>query len=963
MTTRDDIIQALASARGMDEQIKLVAELDALDDAARKTASAERSLNWADTTVRETMAPGRTLDRHTASSDWLAAASTDPGEDHHHAVIAEASVWYQRLDPDVRADAHEFVEQAKGIARRTAGKYGERAEEAADAFMQYVAFLNRQVLGASGLDQVQQRVDSFENPKETPLPTDVFDNFAPPIHPINQGVDGSQTNSLAPGAEEAMAENNGAPSGRPSEHEEGQDPVSEPYYPPASAKQGRKVAGMLENARHLAAQRGHSMTWEPLPQGQDAWSGRCTGCGSSMAVTASGIVNGSTAHVQACNHRTTAGLSQPSLAIGYQMNLDEFLRKQAERDDLSGWATAPDASGEPEAAEQNAGPDADYNEYLRSKQARKAGGAAPFVREAEHGGGYDPDHDGDDDSTPGGDIDHDFFTDEPNNPSRHASVRHTAPGGGEHAPYRIEQGDGGYYVVNDKGERKNSKPKSKAEARQFQKALYKNVPGARESAEADENKKEAASGLDQVQQVEDSFENPKPTSLPLDVMFPIEQAWPEEQAAYDKGGESQSGGGTGRPSTHNERAASRKTADMYGGGDSPHQVPGGETPVANSPATTPPNSNGGDFAKGVAQGQADAAAGERPSFADNSSKVSDFVRGYVQGYGTGQADTLPQDVPASMGGDSGQGRNFGETQGQSQPMLNMAHRKQAKDYSEEEREKLADEGEARPDGSFPIKTKKDLQNAKHDIGRSDDPAAAKRWINERAKEMGEPGVGGKKSMLTVSAAMVTKDVSGDADFVRGYSYGRAWKPGVQIVGMGSNGEEAGIYAGITDNPGAQKAWVAEHRKMAKAHPELEQRLRSHKLVTANFQARNEDAVVRGLYVQAATSLDLDTMSPTTSPSPQGATPSEGPGTVPILRDAPGSPAAPGGAAPYNGAEPFSQPVVPDPLMDPNDVQQPNSPDAVNLTGDSSLLSKNPQAMAFRRKVQASKLALRHKKEN
>jgi hypothetical protein len=71
-------------------------------------------------------------------------------------------------------------------------------------------------------------------------------------------------------------------------------------------------------------------------------------------------------------------------------------------------------------------------------------------------------------------------------------VRHTAPGGGEHAPYRLEEGDGGWYVVNDKGERKNSRPKSKDQARQYQKALYANVPGARESAEEDEHQKSAA---------------------------------------------------------------------------------------------------------------------------------------------------------------------------------------------------------------------------------------------------------------------------------------------------------------------------------------------------------------------------------------------------------------------------------------------------------------------------------------
>ncbi|HEY0645649.1 MAG TPA: hypothetical protein VGD39_19695, partial [Nocardioides sp.] len=64
-----------------------------------------------------------------------------------------------------------------------------------------------------------------------------------------------------------------------------------------------------------------------------------------------------------------------------------------------------------------------------------------------------------------------------------SSVRHTAPGGGEHAPYKLVEGDGGWYVENAKGERKNSEPKSKEDARQFQKALYANVPGAAESAQ------------------------------------------------------------------------------------------------------------------------------------------------------------------------------------------------------------------------------------------------------------------------------------------------------------------------------------------------------------------------------------------------------------------------------------------------------------------------------------------------
>lgn len=71
-----------------------------------------------------------------------------------------------------------------------------------------------------------------------------------------------------------------------------------------------------------------------------------------------------------------------------------------------------------------------------------------------------------------------------------SSVRHTAPGGGEHAPYRIKEEGGRFYVENDKGERKEEKGyATREEARQHQKALYANVPGAAESAKEDEEKK------------------------------------------------------------------------------------------------------------------------------------------------------------------------------------------------------------------------------------------------------------------------------------------------------------------------------------------------------------------------------------------------------------------------------------------------------------------------------------------
>lgn len=50
------------------------------------------------------------------------------------------------------------------------------------------------------------------------------------------------------------------------------------------------------------------------------------------------------------------------------------------------------------------------------------------------------------------------------------------------APYKIKQVGGGYAVVNNKGEVK-AKFKTRAEALKYQRALYKNVPGAPDKAE------------------------------------------------------------------------------------------------------------------------------------------------------------------------------------------------------------------------------------------------------------------------------------------------------------------------------------------------------------------------------------------------------------------------------------------------------------------------------------------------
>lgn len=57
------------------------------------------------------------------------------------------------------------------------------------------------------------------------------------------------------------------------------------------------------------------------------------------------------------------------------------------------------------------------------------------------------------------------------------------------------------------------------------------------------------------------------------------------------------------------------------------------------------------------------------------------------------------------------------------------------EFTSKQREKLADENEAMPDGSYPIRNRSDLKNAIQAFGRSKNPEKTKAWIKKRAREL------------------------------------------------------------------------------------------------------------------------------------------------------------------------------------------------------------------------------------
>lgn len=232
--TEASLLRAIASAPTLAEQGRLVEELQVLRAAQAHKVQADRDVEWADTVIRETLTPVATHVFHTAATDWMDEIAPAPAGDAHQEMMAEAAAWFRRTSAFVKSDDEEFAEQAMGMARRLAGKYGEDAAAAARSFLDYVAFLHSRE-AASGLDQIQQTTapDGVTN-KPTTLPQDVFDNFAEPVAPENQGVDEAQSSYNAETVNNMISGGPQGGGGIPSQHSTGND-YSHHYGPDAAA--------------------------------------------------------------------------------------------------------------------------------------------------------------------------------------------------------------------------------------------------------------------------------------------------------------------------------------------------------------------------------------------------------------------------------------------------------------------------------------------------------------------------------------------------------------------------------------------------------------------------------------------------------------------------------------------------------------------------------------------------------
>lgn len=167
------LLRAMAKAN-LQEQRALALELDTIRKNRRHRRIASQELDIANAHVRDCLTPVSTHALNTTATDWMGEIVDSDFEavtdmDMQNDVVAQATLWYRRASREVKADRDEFAEQAMGMARRTAGCYGERAHIARRAFLDHVAHLHRVGQSGSELDADPSGQGQSGLPHEVPL--------------------------------------------------------------------------------------------------------------------------------------------------------------------------------------------------------------------------------------------------------------------------------------------------------------------------------------------------------------------------------------------------------------------------------------------------------------------------------------------------------------------------------------------------------------------------------------------------------------------------------------------------------------------------------------------------------------------------------------------------------------------------------------------------------------------------
>ena len=138
--TEAQLLAAMASAPTLEEQQRLTAELDAVRANKTAAARAQTESMWTAEAIATAMPHRAEYSRSTRESDWLGdvvAAKADP-EAAETQMRAEASQWYSRLHPGVKAHPGEVLIQAAALSDIRSSQFGPVALRAQAAFLDQI---------------------------------------------------------------------------------------------------------------------------------------------------------------------------------------------------------------------------------------------------------------------------------------------------------------------------------------------------------------------------------------------------------------------------------------------------------------------------------------------------------------------------------------------------------------------------------------------------------------------------------------------------------------------------------------------------------------------------------------------------------------------------------------------------------------------------------------------------------
>lgn len=168
------LVEASNAPTIAEAQLKL-SQAEELRSTIYAQARAERDVDLASAVVKEVLTPVRVHEHHTAATDWLGGMETDADVTAvQREMVAQASLWYGRVSPQVKADAEEFAQQAKGMGRRLASGHGSVAKQAEETFLGVVADL-RQREAKTGFHEAASGVPQVG---EGGYPSDLFSGLA-----------------------------------------------------------------------------------------------------------------------------------------------------------------------------------------------------------------------------------------------------------------------------------------------------------------------------------------------------------------------------------------------------------------------------------------------------------------------------------------------------------------------------------------------------------------------------------------------------------------------------------------------------------------------------------------------------------------------------------------------------------------------------------------------------------------